>query len=69
MIRSVMDFALDDQTELLQRTVREFAESRVATADDIAHAVVVLASDELSGHVIGELVTVADGMEWRTVHS
>src|SRR5205823_191282 len=31
-------------------------------------AVVVLASDELSGHVTGELVTVAGGMEGRTVH-
>ena len=27
-----MDFALDDQTELLQRTVREFAEAEVAPA-------------------------------------
>ena len=29
---------------------------------------VVLASDELSGHVSGELVTVAGGMEGRTIH-
>ena len=35
---------------------------------DIARAVVVLASDELSGHVTGELVTVAGGMEGRTLH-
>jgi 3-oxoacyl-[acyl-carrier protein] reductase len=41
----------------------------VATADDIARAVVVLASDELAGHVTGELVTVAGGMEGRTIHS
>src|ERR1700742_1010160 len=27
-----MDFALDDQTELLQRTVREFAQAEVAPA-------------------------------------
>ena len=37
-------------------------------AEDVARAVVVLASDELSGHVTGELVTVAGGMEGRTVH-
>ena len=37
-------------------------------AEDIARAVVVLASDELSGHVTGELVTVAGGMEGRTLH-
>jgi 3-oxoacyl-[acyl-carrier protein] reductase len=41
----------------------------VATADAIARAVVVLASDELSGHVTGELATVAGGMEGRTIHS
>ena len=29
---------------------------------------VVLASDELSGHVSGEVVTVAGGMEGRIVH-
>jgi 3-oxoacyl-[acyl-carrier protein] reductase len=29
---------------------------------------VLLASDELSGHITGELVTVAGGMEGRTVH-
>jgi 3-oxoacyl-[acyl-carrier protein] reductase len=42
---------------------------KVATADDIARAVLVLASDELSGHITGELVTVAGGMEGRTIHS
>jgi len=41
---------------------------KVATADDIARAVVTLASDELSGHISGELVTVAGGMEGRTIH-
>jgi 3-oxoacyl-[acyl-carrier protein] reductase len=41
---------------------------KVAVADDVARAVVVLASDELSGHVTGELVTVAGGMEGRTLH-
>ena len=41
---------------------------KVATADDIARAVLVLASDELSGHITGELVTVAGGMEGRTIH-
>jgi 3-oxoacyl-[acyl-carrier protein] reductase len=41
---------------------------KVATADDIARAVLVLASDELSGHISGELVTVAGGMEGRMIH-
>jgi 3-oxoacyl-[acyl-carrier protein] reductase len=59
--------ALDDQ--IVQRISRTMALRKVATADDIARAIVVLASDELSGHITGELVTVAGGMEGRTIHS
>jgi 3-oxoacyl-[acyl-carrier protein] reductase len=54
--------------ELVARISRTMALRKVAQAEDIARAVVVLASDELSGHVTGELVTVAGGMEGRTVH-
>src|SRR5262249_9375496 len=54
--------------EVVDRITRTMSLRKVATADDIARAVVVLASDELSGHVTGELVTVAGGMEGRTVH-
>ena len=53
---------------LVERISRTMALRKVAVAEDIARAVVVLASDELSGHVTGELVTVAGGMEGRTVH-
>jgi 3-oxoacyl-[acyl-carrier protein] reductase len=41
---------------------------KVAQPEDIASQVVVLASDVLSGHVTGQVVTVAGGMEGRTVH-
>src|SRR5205809_3993615 len=58
--------ALDER--LVERISRTMALRKVATAEDVARAVVVLASDELSGHVTGELVTVAGGMEGRTVH-
>ncbi|HVS86534.1 MAG TPA: SDR family oxidoreductase [Gaiellaceae bacterium] len=54
--------------ELVERLSRTMALRKVALAEDVARAVVVLASDELSGHVTGELVTVAGGMEGRTVH-
>ncbi len=57
---------LDDK--VVDRVTRTMALRKVASADDIARAVVVLASDELSGHVTGELVTVAGGMEGRTLH-
>jgi 3-oxoacyl-[acyl-carrier protein] reductase len=54
--------------DVVERVTRTMALRKVASADDIARAVVVLASDELSGHVSGELVTVAGGMEGRTLH-
>jgi 3-oxoacyl-[acyl-carrier protein] reductase len=54
--------------ELVSRISRTMALRKVAQAEDVARAVVVLASDELSGHVTGELVTVAGGMEGRTLH-
>ena len=54
--------------EVVARVTRTMALRKVASADDIARAIVVLASDELSGHISGELVTVAGGMEGRTLH-
>ena len=58
--------ALDEGA--VDRLTRTMALRKVALAEDVARAVVVLASDELSGHVTGEVVTVAGGMEGRTVH-
>ena len=56
------------EQEFVDRLSRTMALRKVAVAEDVARAVVVLASDELSGHVTGELVTVAGGMEGRTIH-
>ena len=47
---------------------RTMALRKVAQPDDVARQVVVLASDELSGHVTGQVVTIAGGMEGRVVH-
>jgi 3-oxoacyl-[acyl-carrier protein] reductase len=41
---------------------------KVAQPEDVATQVIVLASDELSGHVTGQVVTVAGGMEGRVLH-
>jgi len=57
---------LDDA--LVNRITRTMPLRKVATAEDVARQVVVLASDELSGHVTGQIVTVAGGMEGRVVH-
>ena len=58
--------AIDD--DVVERVTRTMALRKVARPEDVARQVVVLASDELSGHVTGEVVTVAGGMEGRTVH-
>ncbi len=53
---------------LVGRITRTMALRKVATPEDVAGQIVVLASDELSGHVTGQIVTVAGGMEGRVVH-
>jgi 3-oxoacyl-[acyl-carrier protein] reductase len=62
MTRGVID------PEQVQRVSRTMALRKVAQPEDIARQIVVLASDELSGHVTGQIVTVAGGMEGRTIH-
>jgi 3-oxoacyl-[acyl-carrier protein] reductase len=54
--------------EQVQRVSRTMALRKVAQPDDVARQVVALASPLLSGHVTGQVVTVAGGMEGRIVH-
>jgi 3-oxoacyl-[acyl-carrier protein] reductase len=54
-----------DRVRAVSRTM---ALRKVAQPEDVAAQVVVLASDVLSGHVTGQTVVVAGGMEGRTVH-
>jgi 3-oxoacyl-[acyl-carrier protein] reductase len=54
--------------ERVRQVSRTMALRKVAQPEDVAAQVVVLASDTLSGHVTGQIVTVAGGMEGRTVH-
>jgi 3-oxoacyl-[acyl-carrier protein] reductase len=58
--------SLDEET--LRRVTRTMALTKVAQPEDVAAQVVVLASDALSGHVTGQVVTVAGGMEGRLLH-
>ena len=58
---------LDDAS--VERITRTMPLRKVATAEDVAAQVVVLASDTLSGHVTGQVVVVAGGMEGRVVHA
>ncbi len=54
--------------EQVQRVSRTMALRKVAQPEDVANQVVVLASPVLSGHVTGQVVTIAGGMEGRVVH-
>ena len=54
--------------EQVRRISRTMALRKVAQPDDVARQVVALASDEISGHVTGQVVVVAGGMEGRVVH-
>jgi 3-oxoacyl-[acyl-carrier protein] reductase len=54
--------------EFVRKISRTMALRKVAQPADIARQVVILASDELSGHVTGQVVVVAGGMEGRVVH-
>jgi 3-oxoacyl-[acyl-carrier protein] reductase len=53
--------------EQVARVTRTMALKKVATADDIAAQVVALTSPAISGHVTGQVVTVAGGMEGRVI--
>jgi 3-oxoacyl-[acyl-carrier protein] reductase len=54
--------------ERVERVSRTMALRKVARPEDVARQIVVLSSDELSGHVTGQVITVAGGMEGRIVH-
>ena len=54
--------------DLVRRVTRTMPLRKVAQPEDVANQVVALASDEISGHVTGQVVTVAGGMEGRLLH-
>jgi 3-oxoacyl-[acyl-carrier protein] reductase len=57
-----------DDPNLVERATRTMPLRKVAQPEDVARQIVVLASDELSGHVTGQVVLVAGGMEGRVLH-
>jgi 3-oxoacyl-[acyl-carrier protein] reductase len=58
-------FVDEERVRAISRTM---SLRKVAQPEDVARQIVLLASDELSGHVTGQVVTVAGGMEGRVVH-
>lgn len=51
----------------VERATSTMARKQLATPDDVATQVAILASDRLSGHQTGQVVVVAGGMEGRIV--
>lgn len=51
--------------EAVRRVTATMALPKVARPEEVAHAVVFLASDRLAGHVSGQTLVVAGGMEGR----
>jgi 3-oxoacyl-[acyl-carrier protein] reductase len=56
------------QEGFVDRITRTMPLRKVGQATDVARVVVALASDAISGHVTGEVITVAGGMEGRVLH-
>lgn len=59
--------AMEDE-EAVDRALSTMAVRKIAQPEDIARAIVYLASDKTSGHVSGQRITVAGGMEGRRLH-
>jgi 3-oxoacyl-[acyl-carrier protein] reductase len=57
-----------EDPSVLERATKTMALRKSAVPEDVARQVVVLASDEISGHVTGQVVLVAGGMEGRVLH-
>jgi 3-oxoacyl-[acyl-carrier protein] reductase len=52
-----------------KRITRTMALDKLGRAEDVARVIVSLASDRISGHVTGEVITVAGGMEGRVLRN
>ena len=51
----------------VDKVVSTMALKKLATPEDVANAIVILASDSLSGHTTGQVVEIAGGMEGRLI--
>jgi len=58
---------LDDE-EGIKHILKTVPLKKIAEAEDIANMIAVLASDKLTGHISGEIITIAGGMEGRVLH-
>ena len=52
---------------VMERAKSTMALKKLATPNDVAMAIMSLSSDEVSGHITGQVIEVAGGMEGRLV--
>jgi 3-oxoacyl-[acyl-carrier protein] reductase len=57
-----------DDPEVVDRVTSTMALRKIARPEDVAHAIVFLTSDRLSGHTSGAILPVTGGMEGRLLH-
>jgi 3-oxoacyl-[acyl-carrier protein] reductase len=53
--------------DMTRRILQTIPMRKTAVPEDIAGAILYLASDKLAGHVSGQTITVAGGMEGRVL--
>jgi len=56
---------IDD--ELIKNATATMSLKKLATPEDIANTVVSISSDLISGHITGQIIEIAGGMEGRLV--
>ena len=55
--------------EMMRRILQTIPMKKIATPKDIASVVVYLSSDNLAGHISGQTITIAGGMEGRVLYN
>jgi 3-oxoacyl-[acyl-carrier protein] reductase len=55
--------------QAMKRVFATMSLAKIATPEDVARAIVYLASDRLAGHITGAILPVAGGMEGRLLHA
>ena len=58
---------LDDENGI-KHVLKTVPLKKIGESEDVAHVITILASDKVSGHITGEILTIAGGMEGRALH-
>lgn len=57
-----------NDVEGIKHVLKTVPLKKIAEAEDVANVIVTLASDVVSGHISGEIIKIAGGMEGRALH-